>query len=106
MIEETDEKTLKNKFKTVIREYVEVLKAVYPQIDFNKKYINDISYQFANQRNNLAHGNIEILPQIEIPPFSLALCAIYILILSKIAEIPTENIPSIISKLFGKHKVK
>lgn len=104
-IEEMDEKTLKNKFKTVIREYVDVLKAVFPKINFNKRYINNISYQFANQRNNLAHGNIEILTEMEIPPYSYALCLIYVLMLSKLAEIPSAQIPPIVKKLFGRYIV-
>ena len=98
-----DEQTLRTKFLTVLRNEKTVLEKVYPRVKFNSRFNSRIAYLFAEQRNSLQHGRTEIISDIQVTPYTIACCLIYIMLLH-IFNVDTENITNIVKKVFENYR--
>lgn len=103
-INTADEKSLETQFEFVMKQNKNVLATVFPRKEINDDYIECCSGIFAFQRNHLDHGALEVLNTLEVSPFSIAVCLIYIMILKSI-EVDRPKIINSLSKLFGEYIV-
>lgn len=99
-----DDKTLKIKFKNIMKEKTIILKSVFPKLILNSKELDNMAYYFSNQRNKIGHGDTDNLKGININPYVITLCLIYILILEE-SNISENMIIKIVKKIFSSYYI-
>jgi|GEM_PF-4378418 len=103
-IEDLDDTSLIKRFKDTFKMNKRILEKAFPKLDINKKAINSISNSFAEQRNKIGHGNTDDLANLDIQPYIIALCIIYIMILKE-SSIGDDSIVTILKNIFSTYEL-
>ena len=98
-IKNYDGMTLRKKFKQVLKQKKSLVETTFKNINLNARIIDNISYEFSEQRNSIAHGEIDGLTNISVKPYIIVFCLLYILILEE-SHVPENNIKKILKKIF------
>ena len=103
-IEKLDNSSLRKRFKESLRTNKTLLENAFPKLNLNSKSMESISHSFAEQRNKIGHGDTDGLSDLNIKPYILALCIIYIMILKE-SGIGNNTVVTIIKNIFCNYEL-
>ncbi len=103
-IEKLDNASLRKRFKESLRTYKTLLENTFPKLNLNSKSMKSISHSFAEQRNKIGHGDTDGIADLNIQPYILALCIIYIMILKE-SEIGDNKVVTILKNIFSNYEL-